>query len=196
MRIVVLCIHHLLLMLREGIKPCRLGRHRRPSCWDWGKIPERQILLRDISEVRSQPISRGAEVEVAGEVGEAGVQVSRHQLAVSRGGGHQGTDTSWTWTVPSIPHGKYLSTHCCSYSVRRHYQSYYQIQRDWKMTEKKLPQNLKWWSCCQVGTGLDTSCTCRSHKCKWSFAAHWSQPVPCQVWGQCSNHCTQSSVLV
>ena len=93
-------------------------------------------------------------------------------------------------------HGKYLSTHCCSYSVRRHYQSYYQIQRDWKMTEKKLPQNLKWWSCCQVGTGLDTSCTCRSHKCKWSFAAHWSQPVPCQVWGQCSNHCTQSSVLV
>jgi len=60
-----------LLLLREGVEPGRFGCHRRSSCRGRHKIP----------------VSCRTEVEVAGQVGETGVQVARDELTVGGGGG-------------------------------------------------------------------------------------------------------------
>ena len=87
-------IHHLLL-LREGVEPCRFAHgHGWTSCRGTTEIPEKCPDLENIFPVffTDKPISRRPEVEVAGEVGEAGVEVARNQLAVSgwSGGGQRG----------------------------------------------------------------------------------------------------------
>ena len=72
-----------MLLLREGVEPGRFGCHRWSSGRGRHKIPEKNSLkIKSYFKTKSLPVSCRTEVEVAGQVGETGVQVARDELTV------------------------------------------------------------------------------------------------------------------